>query len=572
VRNTLPFVFCLLLFLCCIHPWGMDPNQSETPSNARGRLVFPPPSDQPFLIPQIPSIYAPPPNQQFFPHFQPLPRSPPLPRELPYQRDLPPQRDPSPESPIIRAWNIPPRPRPGRKPAQDIPPTKRKQQNRDAQRAFRERRAAKVGELEGVIQGLHKDFGIERALAKAKSEHKDRGWRQLVDFWKGQSVNWEATAKQEKQRTDLETRRRVELEQVLEQLRKHEQQSTFRGWNGSSLSSFPTSNRSSWDQISPTSRNLPPLPIPAGPASDALKLPDPSTFVACRDCGQNGRCFCMEKVLHDLPEPILPNPGLGDTAVKQQDEMEIDFTGMGKKGFTNAVGNPIVVDDVAELPGLRHNAFEVPNRHVDNQGQAVNSPPVPATGEWPRRVSLQERPQPVQMSGAPKGPGTCHFCINDPERKRFCESLATLMPAPFLPPRNDSMATPLSPRSKNATIPLTSGMTPGASRSSFTFSDMVTGGSSKDNRISCAEAYDILSKDPNFAEKRDNKSYMENLKAQPAALDTECETCKDTGCSVYEVDCASILHLMSTYNPGNALKPGETPETEPENDSEKDLG
>ncbi len=65
---------------------------------------------------------------------------------------------------------------------------------------------------------------------------------------------------------------------------------------------------------------------------------------------------------------------------------------------------------------------------------------------------------------------------------------------------------------------------------------------------------------------------MENLKAQPAALDTQCETCKNTGCSNYEVDCASILHLMSTNGSGNAPKPGATPENEPENDFEKDLG
>jgi len=107
----------------------------------------------------------------------------------------------------------------------------------------------------------------------------------------------------------------------------------------------------------------------------------------------------MEKALHDLPEPVLPDPRLEDTAVKQQDEMEIDFTGMGKKGFTNTVGNPVVVDDIAELPGLRHNC-EVSNRHVDNQGQAVLSPPLAATGEWPRRVSLQEATACANVGGS----------------------------------------------------------------------------------------------------------------------------------------------------------------------------
>ena len=53
-----------------------------------------------------------------------------------------------------KEWVVPPRPKPGRKPATDTPPTKRKAQNRAAQRAFRERRAARVGELEEQLEEL----------------------------------------------------------------------------------------------------------------------------------------------------------------------------------------------------------------------------------------------------------------------------------------------------------------------------------------------------------------------------------------------------------------------------------
>src|SRR5271155_2492253 len=60
----------------------------------------------------------------------------------------PPNSVTTPSSLTTKEWVIPPRPKPGRKPATDIPPTKRKAQNRAAQRAFRERRAARVGELE----------------------------------------------------------------------------------------------------------------------------------------------------------------------------------------------------------------------------------------------------------------------------------------------------------------------------------------------------------------------------------------------------------------------------------------
>lgn len=60
-----------------------------------------------------------------------------------------------------KQWIIPPRPKPGRKPAADAPPTKRKAQNREAQRNFRERRAARVGELEEQIELLEVDHKAE---------------------------------------------------------------------------------------------------------------------------------------------------------------------------------------------------------------------------------------------------------------------------------------------------------------------------------------------------------------------------------------------------------------------------
>lgn len=73
----------------------------------------------------------------------------------------------APLSMTSKEWVIPPRPKPGRKPATDTPPTKRKAQNRAAQRAFRERRAARVGELEEQLE--------------AEKEEHDRAQQALQD-------------------------------------------------------------------------------------------------------------------------------------------------------------------------------------------------------------------------------------------------------------------------------------------------------------------------------------------------------------------------------------------------------
>ncbi|RMZ92045.1 hypothetical protein DV736_g687, partial [Chaetothyriales sp. CBS 134916] len=61
-----------------------------------------------------------------------------------------------------KEWIVPPRPKPGRKPATDTPPSRRKAQNRAAQRAFRERRAARVSELEEHLKQVEDENDKEQ--------------------------------------------------------------------------------------------------------------------------------------------------------------------------------------------------------------------------------------------------------------------------------------------------------------------------------------------------------------------------------------------------------------------------
>lgn len=74
----------------------------------------------------------------------------------------------APISMTTKEWVIPPRPKPGRKPATDTPPTKRKAQNRAAQRAFRERRAARVGELEEQLDAEREEHEAAQAALQEK--------------------------------------------------------------------------------------------------------------------------------------------------------------------------------------------------------------------------------------------------------------------------------------------------------------------------------------------------------------------------------------------------------------------
>lgn len=75
-----------------------------------------------------------------------------------------------------REWVLPPRPKPGRKPSVDTPALKRKAQNRAAQRAFRERRATRVQELEEKLLEVEKEreakeMGLVNTISKLKFEN-----------------------------------------------------------------------------------------------------------------------------------------------------------------------------------------------------------------------------------------------------------------------------------------------------------------------------------------------------------------------------------------------------------------
>lgn len=76
-----------------------------------------------------------------------------------------------------KEWVLPPRPKPGRKPSVDTPASKRKAQNRAAQRAFRERRATRVQELEEKLLEVEKEkeikeMGLVNTINKLKIENQ----------------------------------------------------------------------------------------------------------------------------------------------------------------------------------------------------------------------------------------------------------------------------------------------------------------------------------------------------------------------------------------------------------------
>ena len=82
---------------------------------------------------------------------------------------------------LSKNWVLPPRPKPGRKPVQDVPTTKRKAQNRAAQRAFREQRANRVSELEEQLMREQREHALQVGALTARIKELEQEVRKFTD-------------------------------------------------------------------------------------------------------------------------------------------------------------------------------------------------------------------------------------------------------------------------------------------------------------------------------------------------------------------------------------------------------
>jgi hypothetical protein len=305
-----------------------------------------------------------------------------------------------------KEWVIPPRPKPGRKPATDTPPSKRKAQNRAAQRAFRERRAARVNELEDQIKQIEDDHDKEQDVLQARVVHLEKE----VEQYRADLLAWADRCQR--------------LEAELGELR--------------------------------ASR--------AKASSDCASAPQGDTSVGCGKCTLESRCQCIDEAFdtlgaqdraptsHGEKRGAPEDHGASGKRIKAEphDSHEIDFTAMFSKKLPSGArtehvsssaaraaadhcgfcsdGTPCICAEMAAeqeaaqtvparpaAASSSHNRREVP--------QMSQFTPPPSEGD----VSLPSQSAAVAGSeGNPcaNGPGTCAQCRADPNSTLFCKSLA----------------------------------------------------------------------------------------------------------------------------------------------------
>ncbi|EXJ92247.1 hypothetical protein A1O3_00797 [Capronia epimyces CBS 606.96] len=439
-----------------------------------------------------------------------------------------------------KEWIIPPRPKPGRKPATDTPPTKRKAQNRAAQRAFRERRAARVGELEEQLKQIEDENEHEQQVLRDTVDKLEKELEQ----YRADLVNW------------VDRCRRLESE--LASLK------AGRPPLGKSGEATPTQEKQS-----PT----------AG-------LDSTEHAVGCGNCTLETRCQCIDDAFTAMggeaatnthqheKRPHSPGPAEGDKRIKVEpsESLEIDFTAVyaskslpgitrvDDRSPTSAVADPcgfcsdgtpcICAEMAAEQEQAQNQALTrstgMPINHPRQLGQFT---PPPSEGDVSISVATVA-PASSSACGA-SGPGTCAQCRADPNSTLFCKSLAAS--------RAQSAGTPVGccggktaggsccqsqSQTPNDSVPLPPRTTRSraAAASSHNRSHNTLPPPKAGVMLTCADAYTTLSRHPAYDRaSADIATWLPKLHASDASPTL-------AGRPALEIDAANVMAVLKDFD------------------------
>jgi hypothetical protein len=340
------------------------------------------------------------------------------------------------------SYAIPPRPKPGRKPATDEPQTKRKAQNREAQRNFRQRKAQKLNDLELEVtrkDQQHKDeteaLKDQIEALEARSKFQQQQMNRLLE---------DSRHLQAKLKESIETSQRHQTERDYWKARAEAHQVAQLGKDGG-----PPSASSSVSRAEPV--GLPALPDSALADSAGVnmrtKRPAPD---GCGNCEVNGDCACVQSMINvPAPKQNVPHSSHGRQLASPMSDVrmtdaptarvpvassggyedrEIDFTTRSKAVEKSAsdkrasvafMTHPeIVVDKCGFCTDTTNCICAVQETALG--AKDLQSLPTMAA------VPLNRRPASTRTPAVMTGPGSCEDCQNNPLQREWCLSVAKL--------------------------------------------------------------------------------------------------------------------------------------------------
>ncbi|KAJ9622555.1 hypothetical protein H2204_011474 [Knufia peltigerae] len=429
-----------------------------------------------------------------------------------------------------KEWIIPPRPKPGRKPATDTPPTKRKAQNRAAQRAFRERRAARVGELEEQLKQIEEENEQEQDVLRGTIEKLE----QEIDQYRHDLTNW------------------------VDRCRKLE------------------------DELTSLRATTPQAGTPSGGASTTEPAIDDNT-VGCGNCTLETRCQCIDDAFQAMggeagtsthqhekrPHSPVYMEAQKRIKVEPKEALEVDFTSMysakdisglshsERHSPTSAVADPcgfcsdgtpcICAEMAAEREQAQNHTAAPVSMSLHRPVASVNPPrqldqftPPPSEGDVAISVPAAAEPPP---SGCASGPGTCAQCRADPNSTLFCKSLAASRaqsasaqsgccggqtPGGRSCCQSQIDSVPLPPRTTRSRAAV------GSSQARVTAKASVT--------LTCADAYTTLSRHPAYERASDEiATWLPKLHASDAHTAM-------VGRPALEIDAANVMAVLKDFD------------------------
>ncbi|KAL8997746.1 MAG: hypothetical protein Q9169_003075 [Polycauliona sp. 2 TL-2023] len=433
-----------------------------------------------------------------------------------------------------KEWVIPPRPKPGRKPAADTPPTKRKAQNRQAQRAFRERRAARVGELEDAMKKMEEEDATEQSELRARIQSLESE----LDEYRQTLLSWQQMMEKLKADGEREKKQRETAEAELILLRDHQKQMT---------DAVPLPPRSTSQQQQQT--------VIKDPINNTQPL-DPCEVISigCGKCSRDTRCECIEQAfeMNDI------DAGTTDILGKRQHSPPSDQRSKRTRSEPSNESQANEIDFTARFSSSK----KPPNLITAASSTSIHLPEKPdpcgfckdgtpcICAEMAFESLKAENNQtstsdlePITSSTVPNpcvnGPGTCDQCLVDAKSTLFCKSLAaTRRGYPQNQPSTAFFQQPSSAAANEDELPLT----PSSSDHEFAKSEShdthnrqrVTGVT-----LSCADAYETLSRHPAFEKASEELStWMPQLATVPGGRER----------TAFEVEAASVMGVLKFFD------------------------
>ncbi|KAG0646549.1 Iron acquisition regulator hapX [Hyphodiscus hymeniophilus] len=371
---------------------------------------------------------------------------------------------PTPTIVTRKEWVIPPRPKPGRKPATDTPPTKRKAQNRAAQRAFRERRAARVGELEEQLEETNNEH------SKRENDLRDQVSKLEADVqrFNGEVQSWRLRCDTLDRIAEYE---RGEKEAALAELSYLRNGSRTIGTDAVPLPPRRPRNQDIRSSVPETT--LRPTDLVDADAVGCGNCTSTGrcacieqaiiSTTGCGNCSADTHCQCLEDTINEAASspPIMElkrshSPSTGHSEKRQRQSepstpLEMDFTAQFSSKSLAPIQEPIVAPArplhescgfceegtycmCAEAAAAARNERELENRLAPILSE-VTPPPSEndvVDGSLTKLPSMHPNHMHRPVIAAPtsnpcaNGPGTCQQCQSDPKSGLFCRSLAAM--------------------------------------------------------------------------------------------------------------------------------------------------